>query len=89
MPSPPTTTLESNLGARSTPALMRETFSMPLHLGTTPPATEVVAKSLRAVMESQKLTILVNTYHIHFEQYPNRPKKKMTQIIPYAMWKKT
>ena len=38
-------------------------------------------------MELQQLTVLGNTYTIHFEQYLNA-KKNVHQIIPYATWKK-
>lgn len=87
LPLPPNTTPKSNYGAHSTLVIIRATFSMPLHLGTTTHAMGF-AKSLRAIMESQQLAVLVNTYHIHFEQYSNGQKKKMTQIKSYAVWKK-
>ena len=32
--------------------------------------------------------MLRNTYNICFEQYSNKRKKKVTQIIQYSMWKK-
>ena len=62
----------------------RGTTSMQLH--STPLASWTTAKSLKATIELQQLAVLVNI--VHFEQFLNCKKKKVTQIMPYAMWKR-
>lgn len=85
MPSPPTATPDSSTQA---PSRLGATISTPIHFVGTPSDSTSTLKSLRAILESQQLAMLVNTYNIHFEQYSNGRKKKVTQIIPYAVWKK-
>ena len=47
-----------------------------------------MTKNLRALSKGVQLSVLVNTYNIHFGLSSNDRTKKIIQLIPYAMWKK-
>ena len=88
MNQPPLVTLESSIVAPSRPTEVRTSTSMPLHFDTTSPILASATKSLRAIMKFQHRTLLVNTYDIHFAQYSNERKKKVTHIILHVVCKK-
>ena len=64
-----------------TPQSKGPTELVPLQVDTTLHASTSVAKALRAIMESQQF---VGWCNVHFKQYLNARKKKVTQIISYA-----
>ena len=86
MNQPPLVTLESGIVAPPRPTEVRTSTSMPLHFDTTSPILASATKSL--IMKFQHLTLLVNTYDIHFAQYSNERKKKVTHIILHVVCKK-
>ena len=85
---PPIALPQFKMVAPSRPTTTRTTTSTPIKVETTPHTLAYVVKNLRAIIESQQLAMLVNTYNVNFKQYSNRRKKKVTQFIPYALWKK-
>lgn len=72
----PTVAMDSNVIAPPRHAVMSASTSTPLHFDTTSPALPSATKSLRAIMESQQLVVLMKNYNIHFKKYSNGMKKK-------------
>lgn len=69
MYQPPTTTLQSSAITLTRPARVGNMTSSPMQINNTPLSLAFMAQSLRAILKSQQLVVLVNTYNIHFEQY--------------------
>lgn len=61
------------------------TAIMPVHNEAMHTLFVATANSARALLEGVQLSVLVKTNNIHFELYFNDRKKKVTQLIPYAM----
>lgn len=61
------------------------TAIMPVHNESMQTLFVAATNRARALLEGVQLSVLVNMNSIHSELYSNDHKKKVTQLIPYAM----